>query len=114
MVENDGIEMTANRRKAHRVVFSRGIDVQIFAIDGTWRRPCTMLDVSKTGVRLARKSSLEGLRLKEFFLVLSSTGSVFRRCELAWINGEEIGAHFLKEAGASKRMRPVDAVEEAT
>lgn len=50
-----------NRRKAHRVTFAHGIDVQIFAIDGTWWRPCTMLDVSETGVRLGLKCSLEGL-----------------------------------------------------
>ncbi|MFO1110452.1 MAG: PilZ domain-containing protein [Bradyrhizobium sp.] len=95
-----------NRRKARRVTFAHGIDVQIFAIDGTWRRPCMMLDVSETGVRLVLKSSLEGLNLKEFFLVLSSTGLAFRRCQLAWINGEEIGAHFLDEAGGSRLKRP--------
>ena len=95
-----------NRRKARRVTFAHGIDVQIFAIDGTWRRPCMMLDVSETGVRLGLKSSLEGLNLKEFFLVLSSTGLAFRRCQLAWINGEEIGAHFLDEAGGSRLKRP--------
>lgn len=97
---------TDNRRTIHRVVFSRGIDVQMFAIDGTWRRPCTMLDASETGVRLALKSSIEGLNLKEFFLVLSSTGVAFRRCELAWINGDQVGATFLSEApGAARKPR---------
>ncbi len=73
-----------------------------------------MLDISESGVRLVLKSSLEGLKLKEFFLVLSSTGAAFRRCELAWINGEEIGAHFLKETGPSKQKRPVEVMEAAT
>ncbi|MGQ0683341.1 PilZ domain-containing protein [Bradyrhizobium sp.] len=89
------MDSTANRRRDHRVLFSHAIDVQMFAIDGTWRRPCTMLDVSEAGVRLGLKSSIQGLNLKEFFLVLSSTGVAFRRCELAWINGEQIGASFL-------------------
>lgn len=100
------MDTTANRRKIHRVVFSHGIDVQIFAIDGTWRRPCAMLDVSETGVRLAFKSSLAGLNIKEFFLVLSSTGVAFRRCELSWINGEQIGASFLRDGGAARQRRP--------
>jgi hypothetical protein len=99
------MDTAANRRKVHRVVFSRGINVQIFSIDGTWRRDCSMQDVSDTGVKLSLKSSLEGLNLKEFFLVLSSSGVAFRRCELAWINGDQIGATFLREAGGQRPTR---------
>lgn len=91
------MDTVTNRRKHRRVTFSHGIDVQIFAIDGTWRLACTMLDASETGVRLAPKSSIDGMNLKEFFLVLSSTGMAFRRCQLAWINGDQIGATFLIE-----------------
>ena len=91
------MDAPANRRKRPRVVFSRGIVVQMFAIDGTWRRPCTMLDASETGARLTLESSIKGLNLKEFFLVLSSTGVAFRHCEVAWINGDQIGVTFLKE-----------------
>jgi hypothetical protein len=36
-------------RKAHRVVFERGYAANMMAIDGTWRRPCTMEDVSDKG-----------------------------------------------------------------
>jgi hypothetical protein len=36
-------------RKAHRVVFERGYAANMMAIDGTWQRPCTMVDVSDTG-----------------------------------------------------------------
>lgn len=104
------MDTTENRRKLHRVVFSRGIDVQIFAIDGTWRRPCTMLDVSETGARLALKSSIEGLNLKEFFLVLSSMGMAFRRCELAWINGDQIGASFLVESPRAGKKRSAEKI----
>ena len=54
-------------RKAHRVVFERGYAANMMAIDGTWRRPCTMVDVSETGAKLTVDGSIEGLNLKEFF-----------------------------------------------
>jgi hypothetical protein len=55
------------------------------AIDGTWRRDSIMEDVSETGAKLTLEGSIEGLQIKEFFLLLSSTGLAYRRCELAWI-----------------------------
>ena len=82
------------QRKEHRVVFERGFPVNIMAIDGTWRRSCTMKGVSEGGARLSIDGSVEGLFLKEFFLLLSSTGLAFRRCELAWVNGDELGVYF--------------------
>ena len=85
------------QRKEHRVVFERGFPVNIMAIDGTWRRSCTMKDVSEGGARLSIDGSVEGLFLKEFFLLLSSTGLAFRRCELAWVNGDELGVYFLTQ-----------------
>jgi hypothetical protein len=54
-----------------------------------------MLDVSATGARLIVHASIEGLQVKEFFLVLSPTGRVYRRCELIRVNGDEIGVRFL-------------------
>ena len=44
-------------------------------------------------------SSIEGLQLSEFFLVLSSTGLAYRRCRLAWVNGDQIGVTFLRHRG---------------
>ena len=79
------------QRKAHRVVFERGFAANMMAIDGTWRRPCTMQDVSETGARLSVGGSIEGLPLKEFFLVLSTVGKAYRRCQLAWVNGDQVG-----------------------
>jgi hypothetical protein len=70
---------TSERRKGVRVVFEKGIEVSIMAIDGTWRRDCIMQDVSETGARLSIRNSIEGLKLKEFFLLLSSTGLTYRR-----------------------------------
>ena len=85
-------------RKRRRVAFTREIPVRIQAIDGTWSRQCAMLDIAEDGAKLLIKESVESLRLKEFFLVLSTTGSAFRRCELKWLNGDEMGVQFLEKA----------------
>lgn len=95
----------ADQRVNNRVVFERGIPAQMMAIDGTWRRDCTMEDVSESGAKLTIDGSVEGLHLKEFFLLLSSTGLAYRRCELAWINGDQIGVNFLKVGEKKKRAR---------
>ena len=42
-------EMVTERRKGERIVFERGIPAHMMGIDGTWRRDCTMEDVSETG-----------------------------------------------------------------
>ena len=90
-------------RRAHRVVFERGFAVNMMAIDGTWRRPCTMVDVSDTGARLTVDGSIEGLALKEFFLVLSTMGKAYRRCELAWVNGNQVGVFFVNPGDKKKK-----------
>jgi len=90
-------------RKSRRVVFERGYDAHLMAIDGTWHRACQVEDISDTGAKLSVESSIEGLPLKEFFLVLSSTGTAFRRCQLAWVNGDNLGVFFIK-AGAKKTV----------
>jgi hypothetical protein len=69
----------------------------MMGIDGTWRRNCVMEDVSEAGAKLTVEGSVEGLNLKEFFLLLSSTGLAYRRCELSWVQGEQIGVRFLKQ-----------------
>jgi hypothetical protein len=35
------------------------------------------------------------LQAREFFLLLSSTGLAFRRCELVWIDGAQVGVRFV-------------------
>ena len=90
-------------RKAKRVVFERGFAANMMAIDGTWRRPCTMEDVSETGARLTVDGSIEGLPLKEFFLLLSNMGKAYRRCQLAWVNGNQVGVFFLKPGEKKKK-----------
>ena len=93
---------SVNNRKADRVAFDVDVGVQIMGIDGTWARRCKLENVSETGASLSIEGPLEGLPLKEFFLVLSATGLAYRRCELAWVNGSQIGARFLKP-GLGKR-----------
>jgi hypothetical protein len=88
--------MAFGNRKSERVNFERGIHVYIMGIDGTWRRDCLMIDVSQTGARLCVEGSLEGLNLKEFFLLLSSTGLAYRRCQMVRLAGDQIGVEFLK------------------
>ena len=95
--------MVAERRKGERVVFERGITAHMMGLDGTWRRDCTMEDISETGAKLTIDGSVEGLHLKEFFLLLSSTGLAYRRCELSWVNGDQIGVSFLKHTERKKK-----------
>ncbi len=84
------------RRQSKRVIFEYPVPAQLMAIDGTWRRECSIYDVSDEGAKLAVGSSIEGLQLSEFFLVLSTTGLAYRRCKLAWVNGDQIGVIFIR------------------
>ena len=95
--------MAYGDRKHERVDFEHGVQVYIMGIDGTWRRDCLMVDVSQTGARLSVEGSLEGLDLREFFLLLSSTGLAFRRCRMARLAGDQIGVEFLKQAATKSK-----------
>src|SRR5476651_681075 len=97
--------MVSERRKGERVTFERGIRAHMMGIDGTWRRECMMEDISETGAKLTVEGAVEGLQLKEFFLLLSSTGLAYRRCELSWVNGDQIGVNFLKQTDKKKKAR---------
>jgi hypothetical protein len=95
--------MTFGMRKSERVNFERGVEVFIMGIDGTWRRSCLMIDVSQTGAQLLVEDSIEGLDLKEFFLLLSSTGLAYRRCRLIRVSGDQIGIEFLAREKITKK-----------
>lgn len=94
---------SGERRKGDRVTFERGIAAFMMAIDGTWRRNCIMEDVSEAGAKLTVEGSVEGLHLTEFFLLLSSTGLAYRRCELCWVNGDQIGVSFIKQGNRKRK-----------
>ena len=95
--------MTADRRAPERVTFSRGYGVCIMGIDGTWRRNCVLNAISDVDAILSVEGSIHGLNLKEFFLLLSSTGLAYRRCELVRVNGTDIDVQFLKGKRRKKR-----------
>lgn len=86
-----------------RVTFGRGYNVWIMGIDGTWRRSCILKAVSAHDAELILDGSIEGLNLKEFFLLLSSTGLAYRRCELVKVNGAQIDIRFLNTKGSNKK-----------
>jgi hypothetical protein len=92
-----------------RVTFSRGYDVCIMAIDGTWRRDCQLKAISDNDALLTLEGSIQGLNLKEFFLLLSSTGLAYRRCELVRVNGSEMDIQFLKGKGKKKKASVLPA-----
>jgi hypothetical protein len=102
--------MTEEIKGPERVTFSRGYGVCIMGIDGTWRRDCMLNAISDNDAILTVEGSIQGLNLKEFFLLLSSTGLAYRRCELVRVNGAEINVQFLlgkqkkKEPGASSNQ----------
>jgi hypothetical protein len=86
--------MKGESRKATRVHFDQLHPVNLMGVDGTWRRSCVLLDVSQTGAKLEIEGSPDVLRAREFFLLLSSTGLAFRRCELVWVDGTQVGVKF--------------------
>ena len=95
--------MTDDAKGSERVTFSRRYSVCIMGIDGTWRRDCFLNAISDSDAVLTVEGSIQGLNLKEFFLLLSSTGLAYRRCELVRVNGTEIDVSFLK--GKKKKKR---------
>jgi hypothetical protein len=93
------------QRKADRVHFQHKHSVTLMGVDGTWRRACILKDVSASGARLEVEGLTDVLKSREFFMVLSSTGLAFRRCELVWVNGTNVGVQFVTEK--KKKATPV-------
>jgi hypothetical protein len=85
------------------VRFEHRLPAHIMSIDGTWRRDCVVNDVSEIEATLTVTASIAGLQLKEFFLLLSSTGLAYRRCSLASVNGAQIGVKFLSHSKKDSR-----------
>src|SRR6201986_5566785 len=96
--------MAEDSKVLDRVTFSRGYDVCIMAIDGTWRRDCQLNAISDSDAILTVEGSIQGLNLKEFFLLLSSTGLAYRRCELVRVNGAEMDIQFLKAKSRKRKL----------
>ncbi|TQF31933.1 PilZ domain-containing protein [Bradyrhizobium sp. UNPA324] len=94
--------MKFDGRKAVRVKMDHRQSVNLMGSDGTWRRSCVLLDVSQTGAKVEVEGTLDVLQAKEFFMLLSSTGLAYRRCELVWIDGTTAGIHFITADGRKK------------
>jgi hypothetical protein len=101
--------MTDDNNASERVTFSHGYGVCIMGIDGTWRRSCVLNAMSDNDAILIVEGSIQGLNLKEFFLLLSSTGLAYRRCELVGVNGTEIEVQFLKGKSRKRAGAEQDA-----
>ena len=63
--------MSEESKGADRVTFSRGYDVCIMAIDGTWRRDCQLNAISDNDAVLTVEGSIQGLNL---------TGRISAKC----------------------------------
>jgi hypothetical protein len=98
-------QTTTNSGK--RVAFAPALPIHIMAIDGTWRRDGNLVDVSETDAEITMQASVEGLASSEFFLLLSSVGMGYRRCRLAWVNGDHLGLVFVGRQGFNKCSAPV-------
>ena len=96
--------MSEEKRALDRVTFGRGYGVCIMGIDGTWRRDCLLQAISDSDAMLTVEGSIQGLNLKEFFLLLSSTGLAYRRCELVRVNGADMDIQFLKAKSRKKKL----------
>ncbi|HXH47427.1 MAG TPA: PilZ domain-containing protein [Bradyrhizobium sp.] len=95
--------MKFDGRKASRVKMDHRQPVNLMGSDGTWRRSCVLLDISQTGAKVEVEGTLDVLQAKEFFMLLSSTGLAYRRCELVWIDGTTAGLHFVTAQGKKKQ-----------
>jgi hypothetical protein len=92
-----------HKEPPQKVAFERPLPAQMMAIDGTWLRSCAIKDISDHGATLIAET-IEGLNLNEFFLLLSSTGLAYRRCQLDSVNGTDILVAFLKPSDKRKQM----------
>jgi hypothetical protein len=67
--------MVEDSKGLDRVTFSRGYDVCIMAIDGTWRRGCQLNAISGNDAALTVEGSIQGLNLKSSFSCCRRPGS---------------------------------------
>jgi hypothetical protein len=79
-------------------------------LEGSLTRPCQVLDLSRTGVRLRVKNA-DGLP-NTFTLILSKNGSG-RSARVKWRRGTEIGAEFLRAQPSSASRSTADVPRSA-
>jgi hypothetical protein len=94
-----------NRRAGLRHRYD-GSDTWI-QVEGSLNRPCQVLDLSRTGVRLAvtNAHSLPNI----FTLMLSKSSGGYRPARVKWRRGNEVGAEFITADSASVSQSTRDA-----
>lgn len=97
--------MAMERRIAQgpRVEFERPLGATMMGIDGTWTRSCEVSDMSNDGAKLVTDEGLHGISVAEFFLLFPGNGLTYRRCEMRWCKGSELGVRFIKATAKKKR-----------
>jgi PilZ domain len=93
-----------NRRAAPRHRYD-GDDTRI-GREGSLTRQCQVLDISRTGVRLAVQNPDS---LPETFILVLSKGSIGRPARVKWRRGNEVGAEFFKPDSSSVSRSTADA-----
>jgi hypothetical protein len=103
--------VTYGDRKESRVRFDTARQTVMIGVDGTWRRDCAIADISHSGAKLILKTSIAGLKVREFFLLLTPDGTAYRRCELVRVDGDCIGVRFVttRRAGVRSPRPPLRA-----
>ena len=79
-----------NKRRAARV--KSGATAWLRLDGGFAMRPCQLLDVSDTGVRIAVDPSM---RVPNDFVIVLSQGGQGRRAHVKWRNATQVGAQFI-------------------
>ena len=104
--------MVYGERKDPRVRFEKPISAAMIGVDGTWRRDCGITDISASGAKLILGAPVAGLSINEFFLLLTPSGSAYRRCILVRVEGETIGVRFVASSPrrAARRSFLVDEI----
>jgi hypothetical protein len=105
VLSREGREGREEFRLDKRVAFEHGYPCRILSIDGTWCCSAILEDISEGGAKLTLFNSADTFDISEFFLVLSSWGSVHRRCTRVWLNGQQIGVEFVRNKSARARAR---------
>ena len=86
----DARSYAGNKRRASRV--KSGASAWLRLDGGFAMRPCQVLDVSDTGVRIAVDPAL---RVPNDFVIVLSQGGQGRRAFVKWRNATQIGAQFV-------------------
>lgn len=90
---------TQDKRRHRRL----GFHSEAVVVTDDALRPCRLIDISESGVRLSIDHPDEVPH--RFTLLLTRMGKVRRRCRLIWRSDKEIGAQFVRPTVARKRPR---------